>query len=171
MGLRQADSVLSQSDYAPCERDPTNVTLKEIAQTLERVVSNCSHFPLMENARKTVVLSFTLEVSCGSPVLPTEDTQTPPTVIPQSSNRPGRPILTSSGTPTERIFKFVDQVLKLVTQHLLSYIMDTSHFLHIINNIHVTRAPLPFNLFLVKMDVVSLYTTLNIRLTAVRSQS
>ena len=61
----------------------------------------------------------------------------------------GRPIVSGSGGPTERISSFVDSL------HISSYIKDTTHFINFIEN---TR--LPDNAILVSLDVCSLYTNI-----------
>ena len=43
---------------------------------------------------------------------------------------PGRPVVSSVSSPTEKISAFVDAFLKPMAQELPSYIKDTTHFLH-----------------------------------------
>ena len=67
----------------------------------------------------------------------------------------GRPIVSGSGGPTERISSFVDSLLQPIAKKQESYIKDTTHF---INFIEHTR--LPDNAILVSLDVCSLYTNI-----------
>ena len=74
------------------------------------------------------------------------------------STRPpvGRPIVSGNRCATERISKFVDFFLKPFCPLLPSYVRDTTHFLHILNNV----GALPPDTLLVTMDVTSLYTNI-----------
>lgn len=67
----------------------------------------------------------------------------------------GRPIVSGSGGPTERISSFVDSLLQPIAKKQESYIKDTTHFINFIENI-----PLPDNAILVSLDVCSLYTNI-----------
>lgn len=71
---------------------------------------------------------------------------------------PGRPIVSSFGCPTERISAYVDELLQPHVTNLPSYTKDTNHFLTKIHEIN--NQPLPENLFLVSIDVESLYTNI-----------
>ena len=69
---------------------------------------------------------------------------------------PGRPIISGNGSPTERIFHFVDFFLKDISKLGKSYVKDTTLFLKTIQDItHV-----PENTILVTLDVKSLYTNI-----------
>ena len=46
----------------------------------------------------------------------------------------GRPIVSGSGGPTERISSFVDSLLQPIAQKQESYIKDTTHFINFIEN-------------------------------------
>jgi len=68
----------------------------------------------------------------------------------------GRPIVSGSGGPTERISSFVDSFLQTIAKKQESYIKDTTHFINFIEN-----TPLPDNAILVSLDVCSqLYTNI-----------
>ena len=67
----------------------------------------------------------------------------------------GRPIVSGSGGPTERISSFVDSLLQPIAKKQESYIKDTTHFINFIEN-----TPLPDNAILVSLDVCSLYTNI-----------
>ena len=69
---------------------------------------------------------------------------------------PGRPIISSSGHPSEKISEFVDYHLKPLVQILPSHIKDTTHFLLQLHQL----GPLPDNALLVTLDVSSLYTNI-----------
>ena len=67
----------------------------------------------------------------------------------------GRPIVSGSSGPTERISSFVDSLLQPIAKKQESYIKDTTHFINFIEN-----TPLPENAVLVTLDVCSLYTNI-----------
>ena len=67
----------------------------------------------------------------------------------------GRPIVSGSGGPTERISSFVDSLLQPIAKKQESCIKDTTHFINFIEN-----TPLPNNAILVSLDVCSLYTNI-----------
>ena len=67
----------------------------------------------------------------------------------------GRPIVSGSGGPTERISSFVDSRLQPIAQKQESYIKDTTHFINFIEN-----ALLPQAAILATLDVCLLYTNI-----------
>ena len=69
---------------------------------------------------------------------------------------PGRPIISAIGSPTEKISEFLDFFLQPYLATIPSYVKDTGHFLHLINNLGI----LPKNTILVTYDVTSLYTNI-----------
>ena len=76
---------------------------------------------------------------------------------------PGRPIVSASGSPTEKISEFLDHFLQPLLVTIPSYVKDTTHFLRILSEL----PPLPENLLLITLDVTSLYT--NILLSKART--
>ena len=66
---------------------------------------------------------------------------------------PGRPVISGSGTPTEKISEFVDSHLKPLVPLVNSYIKDTNDFLRKVINM----GKLPEGSILVTIDVVGLY--------------
>lgn len=70
-------------------------------------------------------------------------------------NNPGRPIVSSNGTVTEKISSFIDSLIKDIPSSFPSYIKDTNHFLREVSNLTV-----PAGGYLVTMDVASLYTNI-----------
>ena len=69
---------------------------------------------------------------------------------------PGRPIISAIGSPTEKISEFLDFFLQPYLATIPSYVKDTGHFLHLIEN---WGSPPP-NILLVTYDVTSLYTNI-----------
>ena len=69
---------------------------------------------------------------------------------------PGRPIVSSMGSPTENISHFVDYHLRPLVTALPSHIQDTTHFLSKL----LKLSCLPQNTLLVILDVTSLYTNI-----------
>jgi hypothetical protein len=69
---------------------------------------------------------------------------------------PGRPIISGSGCPTEKISSFVDEHIKPFVPSIPSYVRDTADFIN-----KVERIPnLPNQFHLVTLDVTSLYTNI-----------
>ena len=67
----------------------------------------------------------------------------------------GRPIVSGSGGPTERISSFVDSLLQPIAQKQESYIKDTAHFINFIENTLLPEAAI-----LATLDVCLLYTNI-----------
>ena len=67
----------------------------------------------------------------------------------------GRPVVSGSGGPTERISCFVQSLLQSIAKKQESYIKDTTHFINFVEN-----TPLPDNAILVSLDVCSLCTNI-----------
>ena len=67
----------------------------------------------------------------------------------------GRPIVSGSGGPTERISSFVDSLLQPIAKKQESYIKDTTHFINFIENTKI-----PDKAILAILDVSSLYTNI-----------
>ena len=70
-------------------------------------------------------------------------------------NNPGRPIVNSTRSITEKISAFVDEHLRRFIPRIPSYVKDTTHFINIMKNIQLD----PDDLF-VTIDVSSLYTNI-----------
>ena len=69
---------------------------------------------------------------------------------------PGRPVVSSVSSPTEKISAFVDEFLRTMAQNLPSYIKDTTHFLEKINQV----GKVSNDTYMVTPDVKSLYTNI-----------
>ena len=69
---------------------------------------------------------------------------------------PGRPIVSASGSPTERISEFLDHFLQPLLVTIPSYVKDTTHFLRILSEL----PPLPQGITMYTLDVTSLYTNI-----------
>ena len=67
----------------------------------------------------------------------------------------GRPIVSGSGGPSERISSFVDSRLQPIAQKQESYIKDTTHFINFIENTLLPEAAI-----LATLDVCLLYTNI-----------
>ena len=72
---------------------------------------------------------------------------------------PGRPICNTINTPTMNLSKWIDIQLQPLVKKLPSYIKDSSHFLHKVEQIN-QQIKLPPNDILVTWDVKSLYTNI-----------
>ena len=67
----------------------------------------------------------------------------------------GRPIVSGSSGPTERISSFVDLLLHPIAAKQESYLKDTTDFINFIENTQI-----PDNVILATLDVSSLYTNI-----------
>lgn len=74
---------------------------------------------------------------------------------------PGRPIISTSGSCTENIAKYLDHQVKHLVPSIPSYLQDTPHFLRILDEIN-KRKDLPQHAILVTIDVCALYTNIPI---------
>ena len=79
-----------------------------------------------------------------------------PKIHKNKDDPPGRPIVSASSHPTERISEFVDYQLNPSVPKLPSYIKDTTHFLRKLDSL----PELPDGCLLVTLDVSSLYTNI-----------
>ena len=67
----------------------------------------------------------------------------------------GRPIVSGSSGPTERISSFVDSLLQPIATKQESYLKDTTDFINFIENTQI-----PDDVILATLDVSSLYTNI-----------
>ena len=70
-------------------------------------------------------------------------------------NPPGRPIVSGSGVPTEKISQLVDHFIGQIVPLSQSYIRDSTHLINILNGFTVQPGML-----LCTLDVTSLYTNI-----------
>ena len=132
------------SVYRPLSADPTAEHNRKIAQFVQ------ASGPLQNLSAKSIELL--------TPVGPRTPTlyllpKTHKNILPP----PGRPIVASYGSPTERASALVDAHLQPHVLNLPSHVKDTNHFLKSISNL---QTPLPADAVLVTIDVVSLYTNI-----------
>ena len=71
------------------------------------------------------------------------------------ANNPGRPIVNSIGSITEKLSEYVDENIKNLSKLVPSYIKDTTHFLQLLSTISIQEEDL-----LVTIYVSSLYTNI-----------
>ena len=71
-------------------------------------------------------------------------------------NNPGRPVVSSIDSPSSNIFNYVDFHLQPIVQSLKSYIKDTTDFINKLDAL----IDIPKDLYLVTLDVKSLYTNI-----------
>ena len=74
-------------------------------------------------------------------------------------DKPGKPVISNCGTPTEKISEFLDSQLKPIMQKSWSYIIDSGDFMRIIKNLR----DIPAGAFSVTSDVVGLYPSIPYR--------
>ena len=73
------------------------------------------------------------------------------------TNNPGRSVVSSVNSHTEKISAYVDDYLRPLAERLPSYIRDTTEFIKRLRAL----GKLPRNCLLVTLDVSSLYTNIN----------
>ena len=71
------------------------------------------------------------------------------------NNPPGRPIVSGSGGPTEKISQFVDHFIGPLVPLSKSYLRDSTHMINILQH----HKPIP-NMLLCTLDITSLYTNI-----------
>jgi hypothetical protein len=71
-------------------------------------------------------------------------------------NIPGRPIVSAIDSPTDKISKFLDNILRPLVPRIPSYIKDTGHLLGILKDLH----HIPSTAIIATMDVSALYTNI-----------
>ena len=79
-----------------------------------------------------------------------------PKINKRLSSVPGRPVISNSGTPTEKVSEYLDHILKLATQEIWSYIKDSRDFLKKVKHLE----QIPDGAILVTADVVGLYPSI-----------
>ena len=79
-----------------------------------------------------------------------------PKIHKRLSNVPDRPVISNSGTTTEKVSEFLDFQLKSVMQSSKSYIKDSGDFIRKIKDIPFISS----NAILVTADVVGLYPSI-----------
>ena len=72
-------------------------------------------------------------------------------------NNPGRPVVSSVNSHTEKLSAYVDEFLRPIAEKLPSYIKDTTHFIKRIRAL----GKLPEKCYLATLDVSSLYTNID----------
>ena len=70
-------------------------------------------------------------------------------------NPPGRPIVSGSGGPTEKISQFVDHFMGPLVPLSRSYIRDSTHMINILNNFKIIP-----DMLVCTLDITSLYTSI-----------
>ena len=68
---------------------------------------------------------------------------------------PGRPVVSGSGGPTEKISQFVDHFIGQLVTLSESYIRDPTHLINILNKFNM-----PPGMLLCTLDITSLYTNI-----------
>ena len=71
------------------------------------------------------------------------------------NNPPGRPIVSGSGGPTEKISQFVDHFIGPLVPPSESYIRDSTHMINILNNFSILS-----DMILCTLDITSLFTNI-----------
>ena len=82
-----------------------------------------------------------------------------PKIHKQLTVPPGRPIISGTGGPTEKLSKLVDHWLQNYVTKLPSHVKDSTDMLNIITNWNNSHAPFD-DITLVTIDVTSLYTNI-----------
>ena len=77
-------------------------------------------------------------------------------ILKRSNDVPGRPVISNSGTRTEKLSEFLDHYLQPIMKAGKSYIKDTDDFLEKVKNL----GNIPSNAILVTAGVVGLYPSI-----------
>ena len=127
--------------YTPLQDPIESLTVKKVSNIVNALYTN-NHIDAM---------TFKwLNQSQNPPRIPEMHTLTKI----HKSNPVGRPIVSGSGGPAERISKFIDSLLQPIAKKQESYIKDTTDFARFIEN-----TQLPENAIIIAtLDVCSLYT-------------
>ena len=131
----------NEQHYRKLSSDPTELFLEEIKATLRTMVDRHS-------INKDIMASLVPDTCKASPFY----------ILPKihKAGNPGRPIVSSCGSPTEGISHFVDYHLAPLVKQIPSYVRDTTDSLEKLQNI----TDLPSETMLVTLDVKSLYTNI-----------
>ena len=144
--LRQLNN---ENNYVRLSEDPT-VT---IAEKSNSIVENLKSEDIIdENCRRWATIQ--------SDQVRTHTFYHLPKIHKDRVNPPGRPIVSGVGGPTENLSKLVDHWLQPLVHSLPSFIKDTTHFLHIVEEWKQTLCPLPPGALIVTIDVVGLYANI-----------
>ena len=138
-----------ESFYATSPRDTTATNNQTVKTTIANLIDDSS---LPPEASSLVLQPSQL----GKPyfyMLPKIHKMTCPNEMP-----PGRPIVSAIACPTEKISQFLDSLFQPIVNKLPTYVKDTTHALHIIDNINSNNQTPPTLLF--TMDVKALYTSI-----------
>jgi hypothetical protein len=142
--LREGYKQLSDKKfYRELEVDPTEEFRKEIQFVVEDLYQS--------GEIDDTVKSFLTDTSCKASRF-----YLLPKIHKGINPPPGRPVVASNGSPTEKISKFVDHFLNPTTQKIKSFVKDTTHFLSLINDL----GEIPEDAILATLDVTSLYTNI-----------
>ncbi|XP_054290772.1 uncharacterized protein LOC129005789 [Macrosteles quadrilineatus] len=133
-----------RTTYKPTDEDPTNKFNEELNQWLK------------QEAPRQNISTSTLDL------LINKEPKTPQFYILPKIHKnilppPGRPIVASCNSITERISAYLDSHLQPVVKELPSHVKDTNHFL---DRLQMIPTPLPPDAILVTVDVTSLYTNI-----------
>ena len=78
-----------------------------------------------------------------------------PKIHKDASNPPGRPIVSGSGGPTEKISQLVDHLIGKIVPLSKSYVMDSTHLINILKDFTIQPG-----ILVCTLDVTSLYTNI-----------
>ena len=134
--------VYSENFYKPLTRPIVSETATKVIIVINSLFTN-GHIDQMTHKR--------LSLGQNPPRIPEFYTLTKI----QKAIPVGRPIVSGSGGPTERISSFVDSLLQPIAQKQESYIKDTTHFINFIENTLLPQAAI-----LATLDVCLLYTNI-----------
>lgn len=136
-GYRQMDN---RVHYRPLLTDPTERYNNELNQILTDALKNNQ---IDEKTKETLSIKHPR----------TANFYTLPKI--HKKDNPGRPVVNSIGSVTEKISAYVDETLKPLARLVPSYIKDTTHFINTLEDIDITD-----NDILVTIDVSALYTNI-----------
>ena len=117
------------------------------------------HEKLVNNTIDDLVSGNAIDEDTASLLRPSKSRTPKYYILPKihKEGMPGRPVVSSVSSPTEKISAFVDEFLKPMAQELPSYIKDTTHFLQKIDKV----GEISEDTYMVTLDVKSLYTNID----------
>ena len=144
--VNEAMSQLSNTScYVKLDKDPTVTYKKEIDSFLQD--------SMLEGCITPTECKFLTKEHPSVPLF-----YCVPKIHKSLSHPPGRPIVASNDSLTEPLSQFVDRHMRPIVTKLPSYLRDTGDFIHQLSEVIIPNST--DDIFLVTLDVVSLYTNI-----------
>ncbi|KAL8565389.1 hypothetical protein ACOMHN_029084 [Nucella lapillus] len=135
--------------YQRLTADPTVAIAREsntiVGQLWDKklIDENCHRWALLDSEKTRTIIFYHL-----------------PKVHKDQQKPPGKPIVSGSGGPTEKLSQLVDFWLQPLVQDLPSFVKDTTKFLQLVEEWKNSLGLLPSDALIVTIDVVGLYSNI-----------